>query len=301
VSGARGHVGVGPRAQHVRVERAMRPWVVLALAAVLAGGVPAASHAGSDETSPWQLEFMPYAWLPGAFGTIDVGPDTAVLDVSVLDVLKLATSGNAFTAGGYLGLRYERFGAFVDAYGGYVDSDADATVPTLLCTATIDARLKQKPVFVDAAVAYELGRWALPERERPITLGVYAGMRYVHIGAKLRAQASVVGTASGEVVRNADVSETFNWADPMLGVRWEVPVLPRFSLHFRGDIGGFGASSQLVWGIVTDVRWWVPRTPLSIQPWLSVGYRVVDFDHDFGRATAELQFRGPMSGLGLLF
>ncbi len=43
----------------------------------------------------------------------------------------------------------------------------------------------------------------------------------MHFGAKLHASAGVVGG----VQNSANVSDTFNWADPMIGLRWEVPVL----------------------------------------------------------------------------
>ena len=94
----------------------------------------------------------------------------------------------------------------------------------------------------------------------------------------------------------------FDWADPLLGVRWEVPILDQLSLDFRADIGGFGASSKLIWGIVSGVRYWLTWHPWSLQPWLGAGYRVMAFDRDAGGADSlDLQFRGPYSGVGVLF
>ena len=94
---------------------------------------------------------------------------------------------------------------------------------------------------------------------------------------KLSASAAV----AGELGRNATVSDTFEWADPIIGVRWEVPVLDRVSAEFRGDVGGFGASSDLIWGLVAGVRY---------------------FDRSFDSGGGiSMQFRGPYSGLGLLY
>jgi len=50
------------------------------------------------------------------------------------------------------------------------------------------------------------------------------------------------------------------------------------------------------------VRYWLSWTPLSVRPWLGVGYRLVDLNRDFGAGNSiDMQFRGPYSSLGLLF
>jgi len=33
-------------------------------------------------------------------------------------------------------------------------------------------------------------------------------------------------------------------------VRWSLPLHDLFSVSFRGDTGGFGASSDLIWGLL---------------------------------------------------
>ena len=76
---------------------------------------------------------------------------------------------------------------------------------------------------------------------------------------------------SGGVHWSASAFQSWGWADPLIGFRWEVPVLDRLSLAFRGDIGGFGASSDLIWGIDSEVRYWLPSivtVPISypLQP-----------------------------------
>jgi hypothetical protein len=46
---------------------------------------------------------------------------------------------------------------------------------------------------------------------------------------------------------NGNVSRVFDFADPMIGVRWGVPLLDRLSLDFRGDLGGLPTGSKLTW------------------------------------------------------
>jgi hypothetical protein len=273
----------------------LRAWTVglgLMLLAASASAVPA------EESPKWEFEFLPYVWIPGQFGTLDVKGRTAPIDVSVRDGLELATSGNAFLAAGYLSASYDRWSAFVDAFGGYAEVATTQKIPTRFCTLCIAARADLRPVFVDFAVGYRLGQWALPKRRRPVTLGVYAGTRVMHFGAHLTGSASAVGGP----LHAADVSTSFNWADPLIGFRCEVPLLDRVSFEFRGDIGGFGASSQFIWGLLGGVRYWMPWTPWSTQPWLGAGYRGIGFDRDFGAGNSlDLEFRGPYAGLGILF
>ena len=88
----------------------------------------------------------------------------------------------------------------------------------------------------------------------------------------------------------------------MIGVRWEVPLLDSLSLDFRGDIGGFGASSELIWGLVGDVRYWLTWRPWSLEPWIGAGYRALAFDRSpSADANLDMQFRGPYLSLGFVY
>lgn len=271
---------------------------ILVMLALLSGAGP--SRAADDQPrSSWEFEFAPYVWLPGNFGTMTIRGVTTKIDVSVKDVVDLATGGNAMSAGSYFGLRYNRFEAYVDGYGGYAKDSVTAIVPTRLCTATIAAKLDLRFDFIDVGLGYRIGEWAMPGRQHPLTLGAYVGTRYTHFGTALNAALSVTSVG---LRRAAAVSKTFDWADPMIGVRTQVPLLDSVSFDFRGDIGGFGVSSNLIWGIVTDLRYQLPWRPLSVHPYVTAGYRAISFDHDFTAGNnGDLQARGPMSAFGFTF
>src|SRR5262249_34443909 len=215
-------------------------------------------------------------------------------------LLTLLWHGEAFAAGGYFLARYAPWNAFafLDAYGGFENIHVSQTIPTRFCTVTASSTARLKPVIAELALGYELGRWSLPERRRPLSLGLYLGMRYTHLGTDLEAS---VGVVNG-VQFNPDVSKAFNWAAPMIGVRWDVPLLDRVSLDFRGDLGGIPAASRLTWGLVGDVRYWPDLSLFSAQPWIEAGYRVVAYDHEFGGNSAlNLQLRGVLLGVGFAF
>jgi len=271
---------------------------ILVVLALISGGAPA--HAADDPPpSPWEFEFAPYAWIPGTFGTITVHDVGAKADVTVKDMLDIVTSGNGMAAGSYFGLRYDRFEAFADGFGGFIKAGETLTVRTRLCTATIAGEVETRPVFVDVGVGYRIGQWVIPGRQHPLTLGAYVGTRYTHIGTQINASRSVANVG---LRRAAAVSESFDWADPMLGVRTQVPLLDNVAFDFRGDIGGFDVSSKLIWGIVADLRYQMAWRPLSVHPYVSAGYRAISLDHDFGAgSSADLQFRGPLSAFGFTF
>jgi hypothetical protein len=276
---------------------------VLGIALTLVGAsVPRTATAedvpAADKTpSKWEFEFMPYGWLAGTFGSATVKGNTVQVKATFSDLYGLLEDGNAFAGMGYLAVSYDRFSFFTDSMGGYAEVAVNETIPTQLCNLTIRARNKARFVIADFGVGYRLGQWSLPRLKRPLTLGVYAGSRYMHIASRLNATGGVVGG----VERSANVKDTFDWADPMIGVRWSLPVLDSVSVDFRGDIGGFGASSDLIWGLVGGAKYWLPWTPMSLNPYLSAGYRIVGFDRGSSADNVNLQMRGPFVGAGFVY
>jgi len=267
--------------------------VGLAMLAISTSGIVAA-----EEKPGWEFEFEPYGWLLGTSGSVTVKGHVAQVDDSPVDTYQLLEDGHAFAGFGYMSARYGRWSVFADAAGGYVREGVTEQFPTQLCTLSIAANAKLKFAISDFALGYEVGRWLLPARRRPLTLGLYTGTRYMYLNAKLDASAGVVGG----IQRAAHAVDSWAFADPLIGVRWDVPVLDRLSLDFRGDIGGFGASSHLIWGLVGDVRYWLPWTPWSIQPWLGAGYRAIAVDRTTRKDNkVDLQVRGPLSGVGFAF
>jgi hypothetical protein len=279
-------------------------WLVLllwalALASPARGEDRRSDAEPADEPAGWQFEVMPYVWLPGTFGTVEVKGRTATVDTTIGDVLTLLWHGDAFTLGGYFAARYDRWSLFADAYGGFLDTSASEIVPTRFCNVQVGATARLKPVIADVAVGYELLEYRVPEWRRPISLGVYLGTRIVHLGVDLETSAGVVGGIQGG---GREVSNSFTTATPMFGVRWEIPVHDQVSFDFRGDLGGLPGGDRLNWSFLGDVRYWLDWSPWGTQPWLEAGYRVVGFNHDFGGGNdLALQLRGPLLAMGFGF
>src|SRR5262245_7025117 len=275
---------------------------IAALGVILLAGASAALAAEEQTPQPaagWQFDVMPYAWLPDTVATVQVKGRTASVDVTIGDVLTLLWHGDAMTAGGYFAARYDRWSAFVDAYGGFLNAGSSVHIPTRACGCLhVGAIADLRPVVLDVAFGYQLGEWSLPQRRRPISLGVYLGTRYTYLGTTLNVEGGVLrGT---QLTRQ--VSNSLNAAHPLIGVRWEVPLLDSLSLDFRGDIGGLPTNSQLTWGLVSGVRYWPGWELFGIQTWLAAAYKLVAFKRDFDNENAlDLQLRGPLLALGFPF
>ena len=277
--------------------------VVVAIAVMTAATVAWADDPSGETSKPWEFEFGTPIWIPGNYGTLTVRDHVAHVDVSPNDTWNLLTSGNAFAGEGYFGLRYDRVFAFVDALGGYVDESVSEQVPIKaypqLGKLSIDAKAKLKDVLVDVGVGYRLGEWTLPERRRPLTLDLYVGARYYGFLTRLRAS---LGVTKAGIRQAADVSNTVDWTDPLVGVRWQVPLLDCVSANFRGDIGGFNAGSELSWNIVGDVRYWIGASILSTHPYVALGYRALGFTRSSDpHNELDMQFRGPFGTAGFVF
>jgi hypothetical protein len=264
---------------------------------LLAGAVTTLAAEQTPEPSAgWQFDFMPYAWLPGSFGSAQVRGRTADIDSTIGDGLTLLWHGDAFMVGGYFAARYNRWSAFVDAFGGFENVGSSQSIPTRAGTLRVGGTAELKPVILDVAAGYQLGEWSLPERQRPITLGVYLGTRYTYVGTTLDVAAGILREHTRQVGTH------FNGANPLIGVRWEVPLLDGLSLDFRGDIGGLPTNSQLTWGLESGVRYWLGWEPFGSQTWLAAAYKLVAFKRDFDNENAlDLQLRGPLLALGFTF
>ena len=277
-------------------------WQIRVVAMGLALLAIASPGLADDQKSPgWQFDVMPYFWIPGTAGTIQVKERTANIDETVGDVLSLLGHGNAFAFGSYFGARYDRYSAFVDAFGGFLNIPGEQAIPTRNGTVHVSGTAKVRPVILDVGIGYQVGEWSLPERKRPLSLEAFVGSRYVYLGTELEASASFSGPNGMVDINGAggSVSKGFNLVAPLGGVRSEVPLLDSLSFNFRGDVGG---STSLTWELIGELRYWLPWEPGIAQTYLDAGYRAVSLKQDFGAGNdVQLQFRGPILGLGFAF
>jgi len=118
--------------------------------------------------------------------------------------------------------------------------------------------------------------------------GVYAGTRYNNIALDL----------NGPLGKNP--SGTHEWWDPIVGGLVSLPIWKSISLHVKGDIGGFGAGSDLTWQAYPYLNWQISKLA-SVQ----AGYRLLYTDYETGSGLNRFKYdmltSGPQVGFTLHF
>lgn len=305
----RGVVAAGVRA---------KPWLVSVLILVLAVLPAAAAEPNSDEPTlldGWTFEVDPYLWIPVVQGTLSADGRTARVDVGFDDIFDLIGDDLSLLAGmAHVEAHHGRFSGFLDFTGIKVDTDESATLEKVestqfpgISTTAIDTKvqLKQDQIFFEFGAAYRVLTLPLPARTRPFTLEALVGGRYMYYWTSISAKAStsIVGLPGGPqaVERAVSTHKTIDWVDPFIGTRFGVPLTDDIELGGRGDIGGFGAGSDLAWSLVGDLRYALPWHPFDSTSWLTLGYKVLAFDYEDGGNRLDFQYRGPAAGLRFVF
>jgi hypothetical protein len=137
-----------------------------------------------------------------------------------------------------------------------------------------------------------IGTFAVSYRvvdSKPAYLDLFAGARVYSFYSEivLRPNLGQTGFAA---------SGTTTWADPIIGLRGRYYMSPIVFLNGYGDIGGFGAGSELSWQILGAVG-------IQAARWCDVqlGYRALGFDYESGRAKQEITTHGPIIGATIRF
>lgn len=194
--------------------------------------------------SEWRFRFAPYAWLVAIEGDMGLGPFTAPIDISFSDTLDKLDMAYMFLAEAGYG-RWTLTADFV-----YGDFSNDITRRGLI-----------------NRFSYEYTQWVLTTtlgyrviQTDDYAMDVFAGARVTDF----EASATAFLPFNFQIQR----SRSDRWTDPIIGVRGQAELNERLVLRYNADIGGFGASSDLVW-----------------QAFLGLGYRMTD------NATVAIGYR----------
>jgi hypothetical protein len=95
---------------------------------------------------------------------------------------------------------------------------------------------------------------------------------------------------------NQRVARVDDWWDPYLGLRARYNLNDKFYIIARGDIGGFGVGSDLMWQAEGALG-----VQLTQQVYAEIGYRALSFDYDKDGLTYDTITHGAQMTLGLQF
>lgn len=248
-----------------------------------AAGAPDANAGPQTGSEKWWARLDLALWLPGISGTIGAAGSAVSVSESFADVARSADA--LFGFGGALAVGKGKAGGYVDGYW----SRIGAAVASPGGTVNV---VSEMGIF-DFGVSYEVLRrpmeWtaAGDKPARDLVVIAYGGGRYTNVNSTL----TLAGSPS--------VKGDRRWVDPMIGARGEFPLGQHFSLAFRGDIGGFGASSDLAWTAAGAISWdfYLRDFPASLQ----MGYLAIGDNYHTGTGGARFTWNTILHGLILNF
>ena len=250
------HMDIGSFLRHVRRRAA---WLALLVS------IPGAANAqGAGAQDIWTVELTPYLWGAGLDGNTAAGGAGSEIDT---DYQFFSLDNLDFALGTALEARKGRWGMLYDAM--YVEfSDAFERAPS-------------SEVEVSGGFVEMVGSMAA-SNGRPLEL--LFGVRYV-------ALKTVVDVAP---IPRAPARES--WLDPLVGLQYTHDFNDRWSVTARGDIGGFGVSSDLATNLSAMFGW-----RIGDKVTLRGGYRMLQMDFDGDAVFLDATLQGYVVGASWAF
>ena len=241
---------------------------------LMAGPVESIPVQQQPAENPWSFNLTVYGWATAIDGTISAGGRSADVDIAFKDVVKHLDMAFMATAE----LRYKRWGFMGDVI--YARLSDDIPPPAGIVFSSTHEVVKET-----------IGTFALSYRvvdAKPAYLDLFAGARVYDFYSQIRLHPNL-----GQQGFNANGTST--WADPIFGARGRYYVSPIVFLNGYGDVGGFGAGSELSWQVVGTIG-------IQAARWcdVQVGYRALGFEYE-GRANQKITTHGPIFGATIRF
>jgi hypothetical protein len=216
----------------------------------------------AEETNKWTFDITAYGLAASMSGDAVVKGIPANVDIGFDKIWDNLNFG----AMGTVRLGYDRWALSTDVI--YMDLEGTKEQLTF----------GVQQLMVQPALEYRV--------HRQVT--VFAGAVYNRMDMKL----------SGPLGVNP--SDTQGWWDPIVGTQLSLPLGKHFSLNVRGDVGGFGVSSDLTWQAFPYVGW-------QFAKWgsLQLGYRWIYADYETGSGSNRFKYdmlsQGPQLGITFAF
>lgn len=250
--------------------------VTAAAAVLVAGPVESTSVQTQSADKPWSFNLSMYGWATSIDGTISAGGRSADVDIAFKDVVKHLDM--AFMAAAEL--RCQRWGFMGDLI--YARLHDDIAPPAGIVFSSTHEVMKET-----------IGTFLLSYRVvdvKPAYLDLFAGARVYNFYSEIVLRPNLPrGTGFA-------ANGTTTWADPIIGLRGRYYVSRAVFLNGYGDVGGFGAGSELSWQVLGAVG-------IQAARWCDVqlGYRALGFEYDGARGKQEITTHGPIIGATIRF
>jgi hypothetical protein len=270
------------------------------------------SSASLQPINPWQLEVAPYGWALNVQGDLTIEGIDSSINLTIVDILNFANKVIAFE--GLIEARKGRFSIFslTDYFNTEFSDDIAEHFQPRKKRLSIDVdthiALDLELIFAEFGATFELlkQRYGDGQSDAFAALDLVAGGRYNSIKSETDILLEVGATFTPKFIpvtisRNAQFVGTVkvdeDWIDPFIGLRLRMQSANGYRFFARGDVGGFGVSSDLVWQVMGGLSGEC-RCNENLS-WM-LGYRALDttYETGTGRDLFELDalIHGPIIG-----
>lgn len=233
----------------------------------------AQSETGGGGTT---LQITPYVWASGFGGTLRPGPGAPTVNVDKSFGELMEDVDAAFFVSGLI--KHDRVVVVADVT--HSSSSREGLVPTgnpALPVVPAEGKLSQ--TSATALVGYRA------VEQEGASLDVLVGGRAWWIRPKAAVPAL-----------NVTASAKASFIDPVFATRLNIKASPGLSFLLYGDIGGFGAASEVTGQAVATANLRVAK-----NIWLSGGYRYLYVDYKSGNVRTSAALAGPLLGASFTF
>jgi hypothetical protein len=217
----------------------------------------------SEISSEWDFSLRPYFFLSGLSGSVTVDPVTFPINSSFANILKRVKLG------GFMSFRAEKNRWGVNADFQYINLHGESSV-------TGDSSMDLKNIIGEIDLLFR--------PEVAPTLRFLVGLRAYSIIQNITLLGHEIPEASTVVV------------DPIFGALSSWTIHDRWDFELRGDIGGFGVSSEFTYQMMALFRWGITDS-LSIP----LGYRVLGYQIRKDAIWMNTRMSGMVLGLDISF
>lgn len=245
----------------------------IALAGQLSSAPTTIDETERTSDSPWRFRITPYAWLPSTSGSVGAGPLSAEANTDSSSIISKLQIGAMLD----IEVDYERWSLENDLVFARLASSTNKTQPDF-------GELKSTAyqVFWTSYLGYRV------LDTKHFTMDLQGGFRLISLGVEAEL---TPGLAPG-----LSRSWSRTWVDPVVGLRTRTVITDWLFIPIRGDIGGFGANSELTWQALAGVGFQISR-------WFGVvvGYRALGYQYDQANFRYDVNTHGPIIGLNFTF
>ncbi|MBR0670551.1 porin family protein [Neoroseomonas soli] len=248
--------------------------LLCALVALALPAAPARAQQPAAAPDEWTFTLSPYVWFSGLGGEVTTAAGSESFAADFGDIFGTMK----FSAMGLFEARRGNFSLVVDTL--YLNLQQGVPVPGHGAFSGASARTQSAEVSAIGLYTVAQGQGGRFE------LG--GGVRAWWFDTELTLDA---GRLPGRSVDNS-----VSWVDPVIAARGVVRLNDSLAITGYGDIGGFGAGSQLTYQLMATLDWQITANISA-----SVGYRWIHIDYDKGRSDISLDMAGPIIGASLRF